>query len=82
MCYFKYIVEMRFRKKETAQDVVVCCCILYNMRKEIIHQEKVYDDDEYHLQNEINQSILNELQNVQGQRRPFRLQNFLIENYF
>lgn len=78
---------MRFKKKETAQDVVVCCCILHNMRK-MKRRPRVNTVQEIEHQNEICQETLEAEENFQnlrqGRRQPqrFRIQNFLIENYF
>lgn len=44
---------MRFRKKETAQDVVVSCCILHNVRKIIDTPEKEYSEIACLFQNEL-----------------------------
>lgn len=66
---------MRFAKKETAQDVVVCCCILHNMRKNydyVLRDD--YTREEYQLQRDIGAELLSQ--------PPQRIQNFLVNHYF
>lgn len=71
---------MRFRKKDTAQDVVVACCILHNLRKSIAQPPQVYNMNEYQLQNEIILDMFDAEQNMMPQQ--FKIQNFLVNNFF
>lgn len=73
---------MRFKKKNTAQDVVVCCCVLHNMRKMAKQNPNQYSNEEIIQQNQVSQSVLDAEDNYQNQRQPFRIQNFLIQNHF
>lgn len=67
---------MRFAKKETAQDVVVCCCILHNMRKNYDYPiRNDYKREEYQLQRDIGAELLHT-------QPPQRIQNFLVNHYF
>lgn len=68
---------MRFRKKETAQDVVVCCCILHNMRKIIDTPEKEYSEIACLFQNELSEHF-----NERPQPHLIILQDFIMQNYF
>lgn len=71
----KSVLGVRFRRQETTQDVIVSCCILHNMRKEFDKINKNYTLLEYRRQIEISGNI--------PQHDPnFRLQNYLVENYF
>lgn len=73
-----FLTGLRFRKKETAQDVVVSCCILHNMRKSLDQKPKRYTEVERRQQIEISEHFHQYAQNSQ----QTRLQNYLIENYF
>lgn len=66
---------MRFKIKETAQDVILCCCILHNVRKMFDLPQKQYADYEYRQQIQISE-------NIQRQPHDLRLQNYLIDHYF
>lgn len=66
---------MRFKRNETAQDVVVSCCILHNMRKAFDKKTKHYTALEHRQQLQISAHF-------QQQAQQNRLQNYLIENYF
>lgn len=72
---------MRFKKKETAQDVVVSCCILHNMRKIEKQQNHDFREVEFQRQIEIGQNVLHAERNWLG-REQFRIQNCLLQTYF
>lgn len=66
---------MRFRKAETAQDVIVSCCVLHNMCKRFKKKNKHYTVSEYREQIQISG-------NLGHNANQIRLQNYLINNYF
>lgn len=66
---------MRFRIKETAQDVIVCCCILHNILKSFNKANKEYTANQHQQQLQIGQ----DLQRLPPQQR---IQNYLIDNFF
>lgn len=66
---------MRFRQRETAQDVVVCCCILHNMRKSLDAPAKEYSNFEYEFQRQLSEDLRRQLQIV-------NLQDYIIDNFF
>lgn len=66
---------MQFKKKETAQDVVVACCIIHNMRK--IYDQPIKEYPEYEYRHQIQVS-----ENLQRLPQQHRLQNYLINHYF
>lgn len=75
--YYNFELGMRFRQKETAQDVVVCCCILHNMRKNFDTQEKQYSEAECKFQIQISEYL-----NRQPQPQLINVQEYVMENYF
>lgn len=66
---------MRFKKKESTQDVIVSCCILHNLRKEFKKKDKKYTAMEYRQQRQISE-------NIQQHAQQPRLQNYLINHFF
>lgn len=66
---------MRFRQRETAQDVVVCCCILHNMRKVLDAKPKKYSEFELEYQNQLSENFLNN-----PRARFVNLQQYIIDN--
>lgn len=77
----KFCSGMNFKKKATAQDVIVCCCVLYNMLKmeKATNQNNNYTAAEVRRQVQIGQQALDAEGEWRGQ---FRIQDFLIDHYF
>lgn len=73
--------KMTFRKKETAQDVVVCCAVLHNMRKIANQMERQPNTQAEILHQERDSGNLEVYEIEEGGRR-FRIQDFLVNQYF
>lgn len=59
------------------------CCVLHNIRKMIAREHiHEYSEDEINNQIEIGEQALHAEQNWQGARHAFRIQNFLVNDYF
>lgn len=69
---------MNFKKKETAQDVVVCCAILHNMRKMV--EPNVCDYTREEIQRQL--AIQQDFQVARMGRNALRIQDFLVNQFF
>lgn len=73
--------KMTFRKKETAQDVIVCCVVLHNMRK-LLHQTQRQPSTEAEILHQERTSQNSEVYEIEEGGNRFRVQDFLVNQYF
>lgn len=79
---FFFSAGIHLRKVATVQDVVVSCCILHNMRKLMKQRHIPYSQQERQQQITIGRDVLVvETQHIDNQN-PFRIQNYLAQNFF
>lgn len=71
---------MTFSIKETAQDVVICCAILYNMKKMAKQQTIDFTQAEIHRQLSIEQDF--EVAEIQDGGNEYRIQDFILNHIF
>lgn len=73
--------RMTFRKKETAQDIVVCCAILHNMRKFAKPSQRAPNTAAEIFAQERAAHNMEVFEIEQGSNR-FRIQEYLVNEFF